>query len=132
MNELEKISKDVPTSSLQNDKIEEKVSIEDIIDFFTNKETDKNNQLITGRVFQKNKKLKFTENFFKLIEEEVNKFETKNNKDLDVSFFNLNKKILSNNLYNIKEIINLYNIDEGRLIMFLVGTVIQSIYDKKD
>jgi len=132
MNELEKILEEVPTSSLQNDKIQENVSIEDIIDFFTNKETDKINQLITGRVFQKNKKLKFTENFFKLIEEEVNKFETKNNKDLDVSFFNLNKKILSNNLYNIKEIINLYNIDEGRLIMFLVGTVIQSIYDKKD
>jgi len=132
MNELEKILEEVPTSSLQNDKIQENVSIEDIIDFFTNKETDKKNQLITGRVFQKNKKLKFTENFFKLIEEEVNKFETKNNKDLDVSFFNLNKKILSNNLYNIKEIINLYNIDEGRLIMFLVGTVIQSIYDKKD
>ena len=132
MNKLEKVSKDVPASTLQDDKIQEKVSIEDIIDFFTNKETDKNNQLITGRVFQKNKKLKFTENFFKLIEEEVNKFETKNNKDLDVSFFNLNKKILSNNLYNIKEIINLYNIDEGRLIMFLVGTVIQSIYDKKD
>ena len=44
MNELEKISKDVPNSILQNDKIQENVSIEDIIDFFTNKETDKNNQ----------------------------------------------------------------------------------------
>ena len=92
----------------------------------------KNTQLVAGRVFQKNKKLKFIDNFFKLIEEEINKLETKNNKDLDASFFNLNKKILSNNFYNLKEIINLYNIDEERILYFIIGTLIQSIYDKKD
>mgnify|MGYP003111855667 CR=1 FL=1 len=128
----DKIATDIPSTSLQpvSDLIE--INIEQIVDFFAGKDNDKKTQMVTGRVYQKNKKLKFLETFFKLIEEEISKLETKNNKDLDNSFFNLNKKILSANIYNIKEIINLYGIDEDRLVTFLVGTVIQSIYDKKD
>ena len=132
MNNLDNITKEVPSSTLQNEEVKNKISIEEIVDFFTNKDNLKNTQLVAGRVFQKNKKLKFIDNFFKLIEEEINKLETKNNKDLDASFFNLNKKILSNNFYNLKEIINLYNIDEERILYFIIGTLIQSIYDKKD
>tara|TARA_X000001382_G_scaffold82974_1_gene58654 strand:+ start:780 stop:1196 length:417 start_codon:yes stop_codon:yes gene_type:complete len=128
----DKIATDVPSTSLQHNNTEEGVKIEQIVDFFTDKDREKATQIVTGRVYQKNKKLKFFETFFKLIEEEIVKLETKNNKDLDNSFFNLNKKILSANIYNIKEIINLYGIDEDRLVTFLVGTVIQSIYDKKD
>ena len=127
-----KIATDVPTTSLQQANTKKEITLEEIVNFFTKEDKDKNTQLVTGRVYQKNKKLKFLETFFKLIEEEINKLETKNNKDLDNSFFNLNKKILSANIYNIKEIINLYGIDEDRLVTFLVGTVIQSIYDKKD
>ena len=127
-----KIATDVPTTSLQQANTEKEITLEEIVNFFTKEDKDKNTQLVTGRVYQKNKKLKFLETFFKLIEEEINKLETKNNKDLDNSFFNLNKKILSANIYNIKEIINLYGVDEDRLVTFLVGTVIQSIYDKKD
>jgi len=127
-----KIATDVPTTSLQQVNTKKEITLEEIVNFFTKEDKDKTAQLVTGRVYQKNKKLKFLETFFKLIEEEINKLETKNNKDLDNSFFNLNKKILSANIYNIKEIINLYGIDEDRLVTFLVGTVIQSIYDKKD
>jgi kynurenine formamidase len=132
MNELDKIVSEVPSDSLKIKSDDKKVSVNDIIEFFTDKDTEKNAQIIAGRVFQKNKKLNFTETFFKLYEEEIKKIETKNNKDLDNSFFNLNKKILSNNIYYIKEIINLYGLDEKRLIMFLVGTLIQSIYDEKN
>jgi len=128
----DRIASDVPCTSLQENNTKKELPIEEILHFFTGEDIDKKSQIVTGRVFQKNKKLKFLETFFKLIEEEVNKLETKNNKDLDNSFFNLNKKILSANIYNIKEIINLYGIDEDRLVTFLVGTVIQSIYDKKD
>ncbi len=128
----DKIATDVPSTSLQCSNAEKEITIEQIVHFFTNKDDEKATQIVTGRVYQKNKKLKFLETFFKLIEEEIVKLETKNNKDLDNSFFNLNKKILSANIYNIKEIINLYGIDEDRLVTFLVGTVIQSIYDKKD
>ena len=128
----DRVAKDVPCSSLQHIVNEPEIPVEEIVRFFTDKDNNKETQIVTGRVYQKNKKLKFLETFFKLIEEEISKLETKNNKDLDNSFFNLNKKILSANIYNIKEIINLYGIDEDRLITFLVGTVIQSIYDKKD
>ena len=128
----DKIATDVPSTSLHPVNDLAGIDIEQIVDFFSSKDNDKKTQMVTGRVYQKNKKLKFLETFFKLIEEEISKLETKNNKDLDNSFFNLNKKILSANIYNIKEIINLYGIDEDRLVTFLVGTVIQSIYDKKD
>jgi hypothetical protein len=128
----DRIAKDVPSTSLQHSAAEKELTIEQIVNYFTGNDNNKATQIVTGRVYQKNKKLKFLETFFKLIEEEISKLETKNNKDLDNSFFNLNKKILSANIYNIKEIINLYGIDEDRLITFLVGTVIQSIYDKKD
>lgn len=131
MEKFNKIIKEVP-NGFDRPEIKKEIASEDIINFFNQDDNEKEKQILSGRVYQKNKKLKSFETFFKLLEEEVSKIESKNNKDLDNSFFNLNKKILSSNLYNIKEIINLYNIDEDRLIYFLIGTLIQSIYDKKD
>jgi len=128
----DRIANNVACTSLQHGNAEKEITIEQIVSYFTCNDINKTTQMVTGRVYQKNKKLNFLETFFKLIEEEISKLETKNNKDLDNSFFNLNKKILSSNFFIIKEIINLYGIDEDRLITFLVGTVIQSIYDKKD
>jgi hypothetical protein len=131
MSELDKVIKDVP-NGFNTVETKKDINIDDVVEFFTKNNIDKNNQITTGRVYQKNKELKLIDNVFKILEEEIKKIETKNNKDLDNSFFNLNKKILSSNMYNLKEIINLYNIDEKRIIYFLIGTVIQSIYDKKD
>jgi len=131
MEKFNKIIKEVP-NGFDRPEIKKEIASEDIINFFKQDDNVKEKQILSGRVYQKNKKLKSFETFFKLLEEEISKIESKNNKDLDNSFFNLNKKILSSNLYNIKEIINLYSIDEDRLIYFLIGTVIQSIYDKKD
>jgi len=131
MEHINKIIKEVP-NGFNKPEIKEGITSEEINNFFKQEDIEKEKQIFSGRVYQKNKKLKSFETFFKLLEEEVSKIESKNNKDLDNSFFNLNKKILSSNLYNIKEIINLYNIDEDRIIYFLIGTLIQSIYDKKD
>ena len=131
MSELDKITVEKnPTCFPKENKKE--LEIQDVIDFFIDKRNDKKGQIISGRVYQKNKKIKPLETIFKLLEEEVNKIDSKNNKDLDNSFFNLNKKILSSNIYNLKEIINLYNIDEDRIVNFLIGTLMQSIYDEKD
>ena len=132
MDNLKNITSEVSSTSLDIKKENKEISLDEIIKFFTDDNEINSQQLVAGRIYQKNKKLKFLETFFKLVEEEISKIETKNNKDLDNSFFNLNKKILSNNIYNIKEIINIYGIDENRLITFLLGTVIQSLYDKKD
>lgn len=107
------------------------ISIEEVMEYFTGNDNDMKTRVTSGRVFQKNKKINFIETLFKLIEEEIGKMESKNNRDSDNSFFNLNKKILSNNLYNVKEIIKQYNLDEKRISDFLLGTVIQSIYDSK-
>lgn len=107
------------------------ISIEEVMEYFTGNDNDVKTRVTSGRVFQKNKKINFIETLFKLIEEEIGKMESKNNRDSDNSFFNLNKKILSNNLYNVKEIIKQYNLDEKRISDFLLGTMIQSIYDSK-
>ena len=131
MSELEKVVKEVK-NGFQVEVSKKEITIDDIVAFFTGEGIDNKNQINTGRVYQKNKEIKLIDNIFKILEEEIKKIETKNNKDLDNSFFNLNKKILSTNMYNLKEIINLYDIDEKKIIYFLIGTVIQSIYDKKD
>tara|TARA_R110000796_G_scaffold12758_1_gene41845 strand:+ start:461 stop:856 length:396 start_codon:yes stop_codon:yes gene_type:complete len=131
MEHINKIIKEVP-NGFDRPVIKKEITSEEINNFFKEEDIEKEKRILSGRVYQKNKKLKSFETFFKLLEEEVSKIELKNNKDLDNSFFNLNKKILSSNLYNIKEIINLYDIDEDRIIYFLIGTLIQSIYDKKD
>ncbi len=131
MSELDKITVEKPPTSFIKD-IKKDLEIEDIVNFFINKSDNKKSQIVSGRVYQKNKKIKPLETIFKLLQEEINNLESKNNKDLDNSFFNLNKKILSSNIYNIKEIIKLYNIDEDRIISFFIGTLIQSIYDEKD
>ena len=131
MGKLENITTEVPNGFVEK-KEEKIISIDEVISFFTENDAEKNSIILAGRVFQKNKKIKIVENLFKLLEEEIKKMESKNNKDLDNAFFNLNKKIISTNLYNIKEIMNQYNIDESRIIYFLLGTLIQYIYDKKD
>jgi hypothetical protein len=131
MDKLENITTEVPNGFVEK-KEEKIISIDEVISFFTENDAEKNSIILAGRVFQKNKKIKIVENLFKLLEEEIKKMESKNNKDLDNAFFNLNKKIISTNLYNIKEIMNQYNIDESRIIYFLLGTLIQYIYDKKD
>ena len=131
MDKLENITTEVPNGFVEK-KEEKIISIDEVISFFTENDAEKNSIILAGRVFQKNKKIKIVENLFKLLEEEIKKMESKNNKDLDNAFFNLNKKIVSTNLYNIKEIMNQYNIDESRIIYFLLGTLIQYMYDKKD
>ena len=131
MGKLENITTEVPNGFVEK-KEEKIISIDEVISFFTENDAEKNSIILAGRVFQKNKKIKIVENLFKLLEEEIKKMESKNNKDLDNAFFNLNKKIISTNLYNIKEIMNQYNIDESRIIYFLLGTLIQYMYDKKD
>ena len=132
MNKLENIAEDVKNGSLFNQKeVKKEYDIEDIINFFIEDNIDNKSTLTAGRVYQKNKKINFIETFFKLVTEEVSKMESKNNKDLDNSFFNLNKKILSNNVYNLKEIFKTYNIDEERLTYFLIGTLIQYMYESR-
>lgn len=130
--EYKKYFKDVKNGSLFNqEEVKKEYDIEDIISFFIEGNLDNKSTLTSGRVYQKNKKINLIETFFKLITEEVGKMESKNNKDLDNSFFNLNKKILSNNVYNLKEILKTYNIDEERLSYFLLGTLIQYMYESR-
>jgi hypothetical protein len=130
MQKINNITTEVHNGFIDQVKKEE-IDIEEIMKYFTEGDADAITRVTAGRVFQKNKKINFIETLFKLIEEEISKMESKNNRDSDNSFFNLNKKILSNNLYNVKEIIKQYNLDEKRISDFLLGTVIQSIYDSK-
>ena len=129
MEKLDDIIKEV-NYNLKDDQPPKDADIEDVMKFLVDNNEIKTT-ITTGRVYQKNKKLNFIETIFKLIEEEIGKMESKNNRDSDNSFFNLNKKILSNNLFTIKEIFKQYNLDENRISNFVLVTLIQSIYDSK-
>ena len=130
MEKLDDIIKEV-NYNLKEDKSIKDIDIEDVMKFLVENNSEAKTFIVTGRVYQKNKKLNFIDTLFKLLEEEIGKMESKNNRDSDNSFFNLNKKILSNNLFSIKEIFKQYNLDEKRISNFILGTLIQSIYDSK-
>lgn len=130
MKNLDSITNEVK-NGFQEPENKEKINLDDIYDFLIPDNADNKNSLLSGRVYQKNKNIEFLDTFFKLLEEEINKIETKNNRDADNTFFNLNKKILFNNMYNIKEIVKQYNLNEERILYFLLGTVIQYIYESK-
>ena len=130
MEKLNDIIKEV-NYNLKEDKSIKDIDIEDVMKFLVENNSEAKTFIVTGRVYQKNKKLNFIDTLFKLLEEEIGKMESKNNRDSDNSFFNLNKKILSNNLFSIKEIFKQYNLDEKRISNFILGTLIQSIYDSK-
>lgn len=130
MEKLDDITKEV-NYNLREDETPKEIGIEDVMKFLVDNNNETKTIITSGRVYQKNKKLNFIETLFKLIEEEIGKMESKNNRDSDNSFFNLNKKILSNNLFSIKEIFKQYNLDEKRISNFILGTLIQSIYDSK-
>ena len=129
MEKLDDITKEV-NYNLKEDQPPKDIDIDDVMKFLVDNNEIKTT-ITTGRVYQKNKKLNFIDTLFKLLEEEIGKMESKNNRDSDNSFFNLNKKILSNNLFSIKEIFKQYNLDEKRISNFILGTLIQSIYDSK-
>jgi hypothetical protein len=130
MEKIDDIIKEV-NYNLKEDEPLKGIDIEDVMKFLVEGNDETKTTITSGRVYQKNKKLNFIDTLFKLLEEEISKMESKNNRDSDNSFFNLNKKILSNNLFSIKEIINQYNLDEERISNFVLGTLIQSIYDSK-
>ena len=130
MEKLDDIIKEV-NYNLKDDQPPKDADIEDVMKFLVDDNNEIKTIITSGRVYQKNKKLNFIDTLFKLLEEEIGKMESKNNRDSDNSFFNLNKKILSNNLFSIKEIFKQYNLDEKRISNFILGTLIQSIYDSK-
>ena len=130
MKNLDSITNEVKNGFPEPEKIE-KINLDDIVNFLSPDNPDIKNSLVSGRVFQTNKNMQYLDTLFKLLEEEIGKIETKNNRDADNTFFNLNKKMLFNNMHNMKEIIKHYNINEERILYFLLGTVIQYIYESR-
>tara|TARA_R110002012_G_scaffold318716_1_gene537584 strand:+ start:916 stop:1311 length:396 start_codon:yes stop_codon:yes gene_type:complete len=130
MKNLDSITNEVKNGFPEPEKIQ-KINLDDIVNFLSPDNPDIKNSLVSGRVFQTNKNMQYLDTLFKLLEEEIGKIETKNNRDADNTFFNLNKKMLFNNMHNMKEIIKHYNINEERILYFLLGTVIQYIYESR-
>ena len=134
MNEIEKFDKhttEVDNSLSKPRVVEDQLTIEQVVKFFENDDYDFKASLQKGLVFQTNKELKIVDLFFKELLQEIESIKSKNNRDLDMSFFNINKKVLSSNLSNIKQIFKHYNINDKKIIGFLIGTLIQYTYESK-
>ena len=136
--------KDVKPTSFSSDKKEDKISINELIDFFKdgnfvyNDDAGKEDgnfenyqEFNNGLVYQKNKDIKLVEQFFKLLIEEADKIQSKAKNTDDNILFKNNKKILITNLNFIRETFNQYGINESRMLYFLLGTFIQYIYEQR-
>lgn len=130
MKEIDKISKDVSPSSLKNDADKKEISLKEIIEYFS-LDDEYVEFLYSGKTYQTYKQLDLLKLIFNHITQEVDSFQSKNERDNDNTFFNFNKKILKNNITNTKEILKIYNIDEKKMLYFLIGTFIQYIYERK-
>jgi|TARA_R110000772_G_scaffold258300_1_gene375466 hypothetical protein len=133
MSEIEKITKDVPSSTLLyetqpiNFPLDElKISLKDSL------EMGNYDAFIQGMVKQKNNKnIDIIKVFLEFIYSDINDINSKHTGD-DKSFFNINKKILISNLQNSHEILKMYNVGDDKLLYSLLGTLIQYIYERKE
>ena len=101
MNNLDKLTKEVKPNNFIEKNSENNLNIDDIIEFFLDNDVDNKSSLVAGRVYQKNKKNDIIETLFKLIEGEIKKSESKNNKDFKLKENNLNN-LKSNNIKSDK------------------------------
>lgn len=123
--------KDVKPTSFSSDKKEDKISINELIDFFKDGNFENYQEFNNGLVYQKNKDIKLVELFFKLLIEEADKIQSKAKNTDDNILFKNNKKILITNLNFIRETFNQYGINESKMLYFLLGTFIQYIYEQR-
>jgi len=123
--------KDVKPTSFSSDKKEDKITINELIDFFKDGNFENYQEFNNGLVYQKNKDIKLVEQFFKLLIEEADKIQSKAKNTDDNILFKNNKKILITNLNFIRETFNQYGINESRMLYFLLGTFIQYIYEQR-
>jgi|TARA_A100000172_G_scaffold57199_1_gene37044 hypothetical protein len=135
MNEVEKFEKhtvEVNSTSLKEDTEKGEILFEDVLKFFNTGDKENDNALLNGLVYQKNKDNRFIDTIFKQLKENINNIQTKNNADSDTFLFNTNKKILFNNIEHINSIIKNYDIKEEKILHFILGTLIQYIYEFKE
>jgi uncharacterized protein (UPF0305 family) len=118
------------TFSLQEKK--ENISLDDVIEFLKGNNFEDNQNIDAGLIYQKNKDLRFIDNFFKSIISQIQEIQSKDNNKSDKFLFNTNKKILENNLNSIREIFKIYDLKEEKIFYFLLGTMIQYIYESKE
>ena len=130
-NEFDKHFKDVSPTSFDSLEKKQKISLDELLNFFKDGSFEDYTELNNGVVYQKNKNLKLVERFFKLLIEEADKVQSKAKNNDDSILFKNNKKILITNLNFIRETFNQYGIDEKRIMYFLLGTFIQYIYEQR-
>jgi uncharacterized protein (UPF0305 family) len=118
------------TFSLEEKK--ENISLDDVIEFLKGNNFEDNQNIDAGLIYQKNKDLRFIDNFFKSIISQIQEIQSKDNNKSDKFLFNTNKKILENNLNSIREIFKIYDLKEEKIFYFLLGTMIQYIYESKE
>ena len=119
-------------NSFSLEEKKENISLDDIIEFLKGNNFEDNQNIDAGLIYQKNKDLRFIDSFFKSIISQIQEMQSKDNNKSDKFLFNTNKKILENNLNSIREIFKIYDLKEEKIFYFLLGTMIQYIYESKE
>lgn len=132
MRELEKITKEIPSSTLSTTEKENIFPFNEITAYLKQSlDIDDYNTFVKGMVKQKNnKRIDILKIFLELVCNDVNEINSIQTNG-DKSFFNVNKKILLSNLQNSYEILKMYNVCGDKILYTLLGTLIQYIYETK-
>lgn len=132
MRELEKITKEIPSSTLFTTEKENIFPFNEITAYLKQSlDIDDYNTFVKGMVKQKNnKRIDILKIFLELVCNDVNEINSIQTNG-DKSFFNVNKKILLSNLQNSYEILKMYNVCGDKILYTLLGTLIQYIYETK-
>jgi len=120
---------EVPSSSLNEDIVNSDINFDKVDNYIKENFSDFYHNFIEGKTIQKNKNLDIINIFFKSLVDHVDNINNENIGDNNSNLFKINKKIIKTNIESIQSIFNLYELKQDKINFFILGTLIQYMYE---
>ncbi len=120
---------EIPSTSLKEDNIDTSINFNNFDTLIKEEFPDLYHNFLEGKTLQKNKKVDIINIFFKNLIEHIDQINNQNIGDNNNNLFKINKKIIKNNIESLQSIFNLYELKDDKITFFILGTLIQYIYE---
>lgn len=120
---------EIPSTSLKEDNIDTSINFDNFDTLIKEEFPDLYHNFLEGKTLQKNKKVDIINIFFKQLIEHMDQINNQNIGDNNNNLFKINKKIIKNNIESLQSIFNLYELKDDKITFFILGTLIQYIYE---
>ena len=120
---------EIPSTSLKEDNIDTSINFNNFDILIKEEFPDLYHNFLEGKTLQKNKKVDIINIFFKQLIEHMDQINNQNVGDNNNNLFKINKKIIKNNIESLQSIFNLYELKDDKITFFILGTLIQYIYE---